>query len=229
MKPSGELPMKILAVEFSSEERSVAVVERGPGEQSRLRGSTSERGGRNAHAFALIERVLQQAEMEREEIDCVAVGLGPGSYTGIRASIALAQGWQLGRETKVIGVSSVECLAAQVFAKGIRGRANFIIDAQRNEFYLATYEMSESGAIEIEPLRLASFAKVEQRIVEKQMMFGPGATEVFSAARSLFPDAAMLAQLAGAKTDFVSGEKLAPIYLREVSFVKAPPPRVIPD
>lgn len=221
--------MKILAVEFSSEERSVAVVERGPGEQSRLRGSTSERGGRNAHAFALIERVLQQAEMEREEIDCVAVGLGPGSYTGIRASIALAQGWQLGRETKVIGVSSVECLAAQVFAKGIRGRANFIVDAQRNEFYLATYEMSESGAIEIEPLRLASFAEVEQRIVEKQMMFGPGATEVFSAARSLFPDAAMLAQLAGAKTDFVSGEKLAPIYLREVSFVKAPPPRVIPD
>lgn len=229
MKPSGELPMKILAVEFSSEERSVAVVERGPGEQSRLRGLTSERGGRNAHAFALIERVLQQAEMEREEIDCVAVGLGPGSYTGIRASIALAQGWQLGRETKVIGVSSVECLAAQVFAKGIRGRANFIIDAQRNEFYLATYEMSESGAIEIEPLRLASFAEVEQRIVEKQMVFGPGATEVFSAARSLFPDAAMLAQLAGAKTNFVSGEKLTPIYLREVSFVKAPPPRVIPD
>src|SRR4051794_20423072 len=103
--------MKILPVEFSSGERSVAIVEKLPGAASRLRGSALEEGGRSAHAFALIEQALQQARMEREEIDCVAVGLGPGSYTGIRAAIAFAQGWQLAREVKLVGISSVECLA----------------------------------------------------------------------------------------------------------------------
>lgn len=221
--------MKILAVEFSSEERSVAIVEKLPGEQSRLRGSALEKGGRSAHAFALIEQALQQAKTEREEIDCVVVGLGPGSYTGIRAAIALAQGWQLAREIKLVGISSVECLAAQAFANGTRGHVNFIVDAQRNEFYLATYEMNESGFNEIEPLRLAPFAEVEKRIAEQQFVFGPDAKRMFPGAQDLYPHAAMLGQLACEKTAFVSGETLEPIYLREVSFVKAPPSRVISD
>ena len=221
--------MKILAIEFSSEKRSVAIVEKLSGEQSQLRGSALEKGGRSAHAFALIEQVLQQAQMEREEIDCIAVGLGPGSYTGIRATIALAQGWLLAREIKLVGISSVECLAAQAFINGNRGRASFIVDAQRNEFYLAAYEMNESGFSEIETLRLATFSEVEKQITEKQIVFGPGATRVFPEARDLYPHAATLGQLACEKADFFSGEKLEPIYLREVSFVKAPPPRVIAD
>jgi tRNA threonylcarbamoyl adenosine modification protein YeaZ len=218
--------MKILAVEFSSEQRSVAIVD---SSTRQLRGSSLEMGGRNAHAIALIEQALQQAQMTREEIECIAVGLGPGSYTGIRAAIALAQGWQLGCEIKLVGISSVECLAAQTFANGTRGQANFIVDAQRNEFYLASYEISESGFSEIEPLHIVSFAEIEKRIVEKQLIFCPDAKRLFPAAQELYPDAATLGQLAGGKADFVSGEKLEPIYLREVSFVKAPPARVIAD
>jgi len=41
-------------------------------------------------------------------------------------------------------------------------------------------------------------------------------------------DAATLAQLASGRTNFVAGERLEPIYLRETKFVKAPPPRVLP-
>lgn len=229
MKLIGASPMKILAVEFSSEQRSVAIVEQLLGEEPQLRGAAFENGGRSAHAFALIEQALQQSRMEREEIECVAIGLGPGSYTGIRAAIALAQGWQLGREIKLVEISSVECLAAQVFANGTRGRANFIVDAQRNEFYLAAYEFRESGFSEIEPLHLATFSEVEKRINEQQLVFGPDVTRIFSQAQDLFPDAAMLGKIACARREFVSGEKLEPIYLREVSFVKAPPPRVIRD
>ncbi len=44
----------------------------------------------------------------------------------------------------------------------------------------------------------------------------------------VFPRAATLGQLAAGRADFVSGEKLEPIYLRETKFVKAPPPRVLP-
>src|SRR5215203_4547986 len=98
MKRSGALFMKILALEFSSQERSVAIFEKPPGGSSRLCGSALEKGGRSTNPFALVEQALQNARMEREEIDCIAVGLGPGSYTGIRSAIALAQGWQLARE-----------------------------------------------------------------------------------------------------------------------------------
>ena len=77
--------MKILAVEFSSERRSVAVLAEG-----RVLGCAAETGGRTARAFSLIESALREARLEREDIECVAVGLGPGSYAGIRAAIALA-------------------------------------------------------------------------------------------------------------------------------------------
>ena len=44
----------------------------------------------------------------------------------------------------------------------------------------------------------------------------------------LLPAAAMVAQLAAGRSDFIAGEKLEPVYLRETTFVKAPPARVLP-
>src|SRR5688572_14259415 len=97
--------MKILALEFSSERRSVAVVENGD-----VLGEAHEQGGKHTRAFELIERALAAARLEREQIECVAVGLGPGSYMGIRIAIAIAQGWQLARGVKTAGVKSAEAL-----------------------------------------------------------------------------------------------------------------------
>jgi len=64
----------------------------------------------------------------------LAVGLGPGSYTGIRVALSIAQGWQLAGGVKLLGLSSVECVAAQAQAEKISGRVNVLIDAQRNDF-----------------------------------------------------------------------------------------------
>src|SRR5471032_627275 len=120
--------MTILALEFSSPQRSVAIARDGI-----VLSETSELGGRNTAAFGMIEKILVEAKNEREEVEVIVVGLGPGSYTGIRAAIALAQGWQLAREIKLLGVSSVEAIAAQAQAEKIFGRVNVVIDAQRNE------------------------------------------------------------------------------------------------
>jgi len=220
--------MKILAVEFSSEQRSVAVVERA-GATVHVRGAARETGGRNAHAVALIEEALRQAKIEREEIGYIAVGLGPGSYTGIRAAIALAQGWQLARAVNVIGISSVQCLAECAFASGRRGQVSIIVDAQRDEFYLAGYDLSHAGARETEPLHITSRAAVKSRFDEKQIVVGPDVKKIFPEEPNLFPDAVILGRIAMDHTDFVCGEQLEPIYLREISFVKVPPPRLVPD
>jgi len=176
----------------------------------------------------LIETALNAAGLERENIDCLAVGLGPGSYTGIRSALALAQGWQLARGTKLLGISSVESLAAQARVEKIHGRINILIDAQRNEFYLAGYEVSASGCREVTPLRLAGREEVLALARAGEMVLGPEVPGEWSAARQLFPDAAMVGQLASQRSDFLPGENLEPIYLRQTNFVKAPPPRIIP-
>ncbi len=178
-------------------------------------------------ALGLVEDALRQAHCEREEIAAVAVGLGPGSYTGIRGAIALAQGWQLGRGVHVLGLSSVECLAAGAEREKIFGPVNIIIDAQREEFYLARYEISPGVWREREALRLASMAEVEQLVRGGEPLLGPGVTQWFQSARNLYPDAAILGRLASGRRDFVPGEKLEPIYLRETAFKKAPPSRIV--
>jgi tRNA threonylcarbamoyladenosine biosynthesis protein TsaB len=212
--------MKILAVEFSSEQRSVAIWADGA-----VRGSASETATRATHAIGLIEQALAQAGLKREQLDCLAVGLGPGSYTGIRAAIALAQGWQLARPVKLLGLSSVECLAAEARAKDWHGRVNFVIDAQRNELYLARYEINPQSAVELEPLKLASLDEVRSRVASGEMVAGPEVTRWFPQGRTLIPEAVTLARLAATRADFVAGESLEPIYLRETNFVKAPLPR----
>jgi tRNA threonylcarbamoyl adenosine modification protein YeaZ len=215
--------MKILAVEFSSGQRSVAVVQSGGDGNTFILGRAVESGGHRA--IGLVEEALRQAQSEREEIETIAIGLGPGSYTGIRGAIALAQGWQLGRGVQVIGLSSVECLAAGAGQEKIFGPINIIVDAQRNEFYLARYEITPGAWRGLEELRLASLAEIEELSRRGERLLGPGAAVWFPSARDLYPDAAILGRLAMDRTDFVPGEKLEPIYLRETTFKKAPPSR----
>src|SRR5689334_10279029 len=101
--------MKILAVEFASPQRSVALVDTDANTRSRFALSeVIETGTRSTHAFKMIEEALSQAQVEREQVECLAIGLGPGSYTGIRIAIAIAQGWQLARDVKLLGISSAE-------------------------------------------------------------------------------------------------------------------------
>ncbi len=211
--PNAKLFMTILAFEFSSARRSVALARDGI-----VLSEASETGGyRVTNAFGLTEKILSDAKILREEIEVIAVGIGPGSYTGIRAAIAIAQGWQLARGIKLLGISSAEVLAAQAQAEKILGRVNVVIDAQRGEFYLGGWEISELARKEISPLKIVSAAEIEALKLAGEICVGP------DAGRILFPSAAMLARLAAGRTHFLAGEKLEPIYLRETTFVKAPP------
>jgi len=220
--------MKILAIEFSTEQRSAAVVDAEVAATPVLLGQATETNPRTVGPLALIEQTLHTAGLERETVDCLAVGLGPGSYTGIRAAIALAQGWQIARGIRLLGLGSVECLAALAHSSGWRGRVSFVFDAQRGELYLTGCLLRETDWEITEPLRLATVAEAKSRGEQGDILAGPEVTRWFPAGRILFPSAAMLGRLAAARGDFVPGEKLEPVYLRETTFVKAPPPRVRP-
>ena len=211
--------MKILAIDFSSAVRSVALAEAG-GAGFRLLGAAEERQGRATHAFAMIDDMLKQAGTMRAAIDCLAIGLGPGSYAGIRVSLAMAQGWQLATGVRTLGVSSMDCLAETARTRGIRGATSFIIDAQRGEFYVADYQLSEAGCLESRPLGIEARVEVERRLAAGMKVFGPEAEATIPGAKDLFPNAGVLAGSAARRTEFVSAADLQPIYLRALNFVK---------
>jgi len=215
--------MKILALDFSSAQRSVAVACGG----SHVREVIETTPGHSTRPFAMIESALAEAGVGREEIECLAIGLGPGSYAGIRAAIAVAQGWQLARPINLLGVSSVEAIAYQAHSDGMRSRVRVIVDAQRGEFYLSDWDLTEAKPVELCPLRIVSRAFVDSLPTDGGTIVGPEVTKWFPQGSIVHPRAAVVARLADSRTEFQTGDQLEPVYLRETSFVKAPPPRAV--
>lgn len=209
--------MPILALEFSSPRRTVAVI--GPSGQALSANSDTEKSTR---AFALIEDALQRARVDRAGITQIVVGLGPGSYTGIRVAIAIAQAWQFARGVNLLGISSAEVLAETARQAGLAGVGTLVIDAQRNEFYVAVCDFGAIPARITQPLHIETAKQIAERAERRETIFGP---ESLAPARQVFPDALVLAKLAAPRQDFLRGQDLQPIYLRETTFVKSPPPR----
>jgi len=220
--------MKILALEFSSPLRSVAVLDQSGVAPPIVLGAADAAGPEAKKAFGLIAQVLNTAGIEREAIEVVAVGLGPGSYTGIRSAIAIAQGWQLARLVRLRGVSSVDCLMSQAQVNGWHGRVHVVIDAQRGEFSMATCDVAAASIQVVQPLHLATREEVEARAQDGGRIIGPDVDRSFAQGHILYPCAAILGRLAALRDDHPQGSTLEPIYLRVASFVKAPPPRVLP-
>ena len=219
--------MNLLALEFSSSQRSVAVLNAIPNGTTCF--EVVETGGLGP--LGMIEQALRNAGVEREQIERIAIGLGPGSYTGIRAAIALAQGWELASGVKLLGIGSDEALAEDARIQGIFGRVNIAIDAQReHRFYLETFEVRQQGWQRVEAFHLVAREEALLRLQAGETVLSPEAPKLrIGGSRLILPRAAALATLAQGRTDFIPGENLSPIYLRQTAFVKAPPPRQLPE
>jgi tRNA threonylcarbamoyl adenosine modification protein YeaZ len=219
--------MKILGIEFSSAQRSVAVLDTA-GATPPLLAAAAAIAGEPTRPFTLIDTVLAEAGWDRDAIQCLAIGVGPGSYTGIRMAIAIAQGWQLARDIPTHGATAPSCLAYQLHQSGHRGRVHIAIDAQRLEFYLAEFDLTGAGARESGALRLASRQEIDGVLTAGGRVAGPGLRRWFPDALDLSPDAASVCRLTAATLDAggpIPAEELEAIYLREISYVKAPAPR----
>lgn len=214
--------MTILALEFSSRRRTAAVLVSGatPGRS----GEACEAETRETPAFSLIQSALSAAGVTRADVEVIAVGLGPGSSTGIRAAIAIAQGWQLGVGVPLVGRSSLEVLAHQLHAAGRRGRLHLAVDAQRQELHVVTCLLEAGGPRVVEPLRLESVAAVESWIRAGEAVRGPDLEGRLAGAGSAWPEARFLARLGGDVRTGVAAASLEPIHLRGLTFVKMPAP-----
>ena len=127
--------MRILALDTSTEWCSVAI---GDGTGWHVR---DEHAGQ-AHSerlLPMIEAALADAGWALRDLDGVAFGAGPGSFTGVRIGCGVAQGLALGADLPVVPVPTLAAIAQEVFrARGWR-RVCACLDARMREVYVAAY------------------------------------------------------------------------------------------
>lgn len=101
--------------------------------------------GNNVHSqvlLTMVREVLEQAHIKIADLDAIAVGQGPGSFTGLRIGVGVAQGLAYGAGCPMVGVSSLDALANQ---SDNNGYIIATIDARMGEVYWCEYRKSETG------------------------------------------------------------------------------------
>jgi tRNA threonylcarbamoyladenosine biosynthesis protein TsaB len=105
-----------------------------------------EPGARPAHAsrlLALVEEALERAGASWDDIDRIAVGIGPGGFTGLRHGIATARALAQARDLPLVGVSSLEALARGAAEVEEPRPVLAVIDARRGEVFAAAWRGAE--------------------------------------------------------------------------------------
>ena len=93
----------------------------------------------------MVRDILECAETRLADIDVLAYGRGPGSFTGVRIGIGIAQGLALGAELPMVGVSTLATMAQGAWRRTGATRVLAAIDARMGEVYWAEYVRDEAG------------------------------------------------------------------------------------
>jgi tRNA threonylcarbamoyladenosine biosynthesis protein TsaB len=196
--------MLVLGIETSTSRSSVALVDR-----QRVVASASLGVDRRHGEFVspAIEFCLAQAGVGADRLTGVAVGLGPGLFTGLRVGIATAQAIAAARRLPVVGLASLDVLAFQ--ARYTPRLLCSVVDVRRKELCWAFYRAAPGGVQREGELRIGSVATLSAELAaqgEDVLVIGDGAltyrdeiedVHVDLAGPDLaWPDAAVLAELA---------------------------------
>jgi tRNA threonylcarbamoyl adenosine modification protein YeaZ len=125
----------------------------------------SERSMKHGEQLApLVEQALAEAGLVRQDLTAIAVGVGPGPFTGLRVGLVTARTLALVLEIPVYGVCSLDVLAVEAVDTGTVS-ADFLVatDARRKEVYLASYDLDGArleGPVVARPGDVASDAPV---------------------------------------------------------------------
>lgn len=137
----------ILALDTATEVCSVALLE-----GARCIERCEEVGnGHSERILPMVDEVLNESGVALADVDFIAFGAGPGSFTGLRIACGVAQGlaWSAGQ--RVVAVGNLRALAARAFA--VRADADLVlsaIDARMQESYCAVYRNSRGGPLAVE-------------------------------------------------------------------------------
>ena len=214
--------MKLLAIETSTEACSVAVYADG---QVLARHELAPR----RHTQLVLpwaEELLAEAGLARSQLDAIAVGRGPGAFTGVRLAIAITQGLALALDRPVLPVSTLAVLAMQGQGDDVLAA----IDARMGEVYVGRFRRDGVGlvtAVGAESVCAPAAVPLPEAVVHG-VGTGFGAEDAALVSRlgdrlagfdaSALPRAAHLAVLAARafdRGDAIAPDALEPAYLRD--------------
>jgi tRNA threonylcarbamoyladenosine biosynthesis protein TsaB len=114
-----------------------------------------------------IEEMLIQADISLHDLDAIAIGVGPGAFTGIRLGLAVAQGLAISSRLPVLPVASLDAIASQLaLSPQFRSSHSSIfavaVDARMDEIYWAKYQTSDLGL----PTRLGDIQLTKPEKIE---------------------------------------------------------------
>ncbi len=218
--------MNLLAIETATEACSVAVYCQG---ELRERFEVAPR----RHTELVLpwcEQLLAEAGLKKSQLDALAVGRGPGAFTGVRLAVALVQGLALALDRPVLAISTLAALA-QGAGAAPGGPVLAAIDARMGEVYLGEFMIDETGLAR--PCGDEVLRRPEQPglpLVGAWQGVGTGfaanqgalqhalAASITRCAAEALPHAADLARLAlaaYARGETIAPDQLEPAYLRD--------------
>ncbi|HDZ8964630.1 TPA: tRNA (adenosine(37)-N6)-threonylcarbamoyltransferase complex dimerization subunit type 1 TsaB [Aeromonas dhakensis] len=136
--------LKILAVDTATEACSAALL---VGEKVFSRWEEAPRD-HTRKILPMVQAVLDEAGVTLDELDAIAFGRGPGSFTGVRIGIGVAQGLALGAGVPLIGISTLAAMAQGAHRLDGAERVLTAIDARMDEVYFGHYELID-GRIQL--------------------------------------------------------------------------------
>lgn len=224
-----ELPL-ILAMDTATRCSSVALTRGTPVEGEVLAClSLNSSITHSRRLISLVDELFRQTETGWPDISAVGVGLGPGSFTGLRIGMATAKGFAAAAGKHLVGVSTLDALAAMccVTDKSIHA----VMDARKKQVYTAEYSVDDSGLpCPKGDIKVVSPEYFAARITEPVVMVGDGilaygdvwrkmlgAKVSFVPAQLLAPSAAALGLLCGnqfKEQNFLDLDAAAPVYVR---------------
>ena len=170
--------------------------------------------------FSIIADLLEESKLSYEELDAVAVGTGPGSYTGIRLSCAVAQGILFSQSIKGISLSSLELLSIE--ANKESPSSTFVAISQENlgNVYIAESSFSD-GDIKSKFGLISSDLFKREGFPEDCHFVGEGCAlfpEVINVLPGAIPKSKYLLEIAKKrlnKSELIEPEEILPVYLND--------------
>lgn len=150
-------------MEGSTPVLSLAVVREGGEVLSRMRFDQGESHSRLLPG--ILDELLANAGIGVEDLSGIAVGIGPGAFTGLRVILATAKGLAYARRLPLVGVSSLEALAAAVPAPA-GATIVPLFDARKKEVYAGFFRREEEGLRSLSPAAALSPDRLVEKLAE---------------------------------------------------------------
>jgi tRNA threonylcarbamoyladenosine biosynthesis protein TsaB len=207
--------MNILAIDTSTDYLSLAILKDG------RPAAKFHKKAHRKHSMLLvpaIERLLKKAKLNIGRIDCFAVSIGPGSFTGLRIGVTVVKGFAYALKRPIVAVPTLDAIADN--AKGFKGVICPSLDARKNKVYSCIYKSDGKSLKRLSKYLLLPAADLLKKVkaMGYNVLFlgdaipGPG-LEIF---RSWHPKAEVVARLGAEyfrKRKFVKAEDLEPMYI----------------